>query len=52
MPLLLKQDYFHATINWTSYEDKPLLTYWFILAVNFIVRALGEWTLRAPSAVV
>ena len=49
--MFLKHDFFHPTINWEPYFDKPLLSYWLIALVSLITGALNEWSLRLPSAV-
>ncbi len=49
--MLLTGDFFHPTINGLPYFDKPLLTYWLIVAVYYVTGELNEWTIRIPSAV-
>ncbi|MGQ9813211.1 MAG: ArnT family glycosyltransferase, partial [Dissulfurimicrobium sp.] len=49
--MFIRHDFFHPTINWEPYFDKPLLTYWLIAAASFITGGLNEWALRLPSAV-
>ncbi len=49
--MMLKGDYFHPTINWTPYFDKPLLTYWVIVATSWITGSMNEFVVRFPGAV-
>ncbi len=46
----LTGNYFWPTINGRSYFDKPLGSYWLILAVSWITGAVSEAAARAPSA--
>src|SRR5579875_338141 len=46
----LTGNYFWPTINWRSYFDKPLGSYWLILGVGWIIGAVNETAARAPSA--
>lgn len=48
--MFIKHDFFHPTINWEPYFDKPLLSYWLIAIVSIITGKLNEWSLRLPSA--
>lgn len=43
-------NFFHPTLNDQLYFDKPLLTYWLVIAASFITHGLNEWSLRLPSA--
>lgn len=47
--MLLSGNYFKPTLNGELYFDKPLLSYWLIIAAQFFLGALNEWTLRLPS---
>lgn len=47
--MLLSGKYFHPTVNDTLYFDKPLFSYWLVVASSFIT-GLNEWALRLPSA--
>ena len=47
--MLLSGHYFHPTVNDTLYFDKPLFSYWLVVAGSFIT-GLNEWALRLPSA--
>jgi len=49
--MLLTGDYFHPTINGEPYFDKPLLSYWLIVATAKITGRMDEWTLRFPSVI-
>ena len=49
--MFVRHDFFHPTVNWEPYFDKPLLTYWLIALASFITGGLNEWALRLPSAV-
>jgi 4-amino-4-deoxy-L-arabinose transferase-like glycosyltransferase len=48
--MMLNNDYLHPAINGEVYFDKPLLTYWLIVAVTFITQSLDEFAIRLPSA--
>lgn len=48
--MLLTKDFFHPTIGGRAYFDKPLLTYWLIAGVSYIMGSLNEWVVRLPSA--
>lgn len=49
--MLSSGDFFHPTINGEPYFDKPLLTYWWILAASFLTGGgVREWAVRLPSA--
>ena len=49
--MVLRRDFFHPTINWAPYFDKPLFTYWAIVAVSWITGTINEFTARLPSAI-
>ena len=49
--MVLRRDFFHPTINWAPYFDKPLFTYWAIVAVSWITGTVNEFTARLPSAI-
>ncbi len=49
--MLLTRNYFHPQINGETYFDKPLLSYWAILAVSWVTGCLNEWVARVPSAI-
>jgi 4-amino-4-deoxy-L-arabinose transferase-like glycosyltransferase len=43
-------DYFHPRLFDADYFDKPLLSYWFMIAFGRLLGGLNEWTLRIPGA--
>lgn len=43
-------DYLHPYLFGEPYYDKPLLSYWLMIAASWIVRRLDETALRLPSA--
>ena len=51
--MLQTGDYWHATINFYPYPDKPLLTYWFItfLSSVFNHHNVTEFIGRLPSVI-
>jgi 4-amino-4-deoxy-L-arabinose transferase-like glycosyltransferase len=49
--MLQNRDFFHPTIGGEPYFDKPLLTYWLIVAVHAVTGSLSEWVIRLPSAI-
>ena len=49
--MFLTGDYFHPTIGFEPYFDKPLLTYWFIAAITAVTGLLNEWVVRLPNAI-
>jgi hypothetical protein len=48
--MFLTGDFFHPRIGGEPYFDKPLLTYWFIIAITAVTGILNEWVVRLPSA--
>ncbi|MBN1764137.1 MAG: glycosyltransferase family 39 protein [Sedimentisphaerales bacterium] len=48
--MMLTGDYFHPSMNGEPYFDKPLLSYWLIVAVAEITGRLDEAVVRIPSA--
>jgi 4-amino-4-deoxy-L-arabinose transferase-like glycosyltransferase len=44
-------DYFRPTINGRLYYDKPLGSYWLVLAAGWLTGTVDERTARLPSAV-
>jgi len=48
--MLATGDFFHPTINGEPYFDKPLLTYWWIVASSFLTGGVNEWAVRLPGA--
>lgn len=49
--MLLNSNYFWPTINGQLYYDKPLLSYWFIVAATHLTGGLNEAATRLPSAI-
>jgi 4-amino-4-deoxy-L-arabinose transferase-like glycosyltransferase len=47
--MILSGDYFQPRLNGQLYFDKPLLSYWLIVAVALVRGVLDEWALRLPS---
>jgi 4-amino-4-deoxy-L-arabinose transferase-like glycosyltransferase len=43
-------DYFHPYLFGDEYYDKPLLSYWIMIACAKLVGRLDEWSLRLPGA--
>jgi 4-amino-4-deoxy-L-arabinose transferase-like glycosyltransferase len=48
--MIISKDFFHPAINGKVYFDKPLLSYWFIVAVYYVWGTLNEFVIRVPSA--
>jgi 4-amino-4-deoxy-L-arabinose transferase-like glycosyltransferase len=48
--MILNKNYIHPAINGQVYFDKPLLSYWLIVAVSYIFGSLNEFVARMPSA--
>lgn len=49
--MLIKKDFFHPTLNWVPYFDKPLFSYWFIVFFYMVTVTLNEFVVRLPSAI-
>ncbi len=47
----LSHDYFWPTINGRTYYDKPLGSYWLVIAASRLTGSLDETAARLPSAV-
>lgn len=47
----LSGNYFWPTVNGEVYFDKPLLSYWFVVAASHFTGAMNETATRLPSAV-
>ena len=43
-------DYFHPTINGRVYYDKPVVSYWLIVAVSYLTGSVDETAARFPAA--
>ncbi len=48
--MALRHDYFWPTINGRSYYDKPLGSYWLVVAAKWLTGCLDETAVRLPSA--
>ncbi len=48
--MVVSGDYFWPTINGRVYYDKPLLSYWFVVAASGLNRRVDELATRLPSA--
>ena len=46
----LSGNYFWPTINGRAYYDKPLLSYWFVIAASRLTDGVNEAAARLPSA--
>jgi 4-amino-4-deoxy-L-arabinose transferase-like glycosyltransferase len=49
--MLLTHNYFWPTINGTVYYDKPLGSYWLVVAATHLTGAMNETAARIPCAV-
>jgi hypothetical protein len=49
--MVLSANYFWPTINGKLYYDKPLLSYWFIVAASHLTGGVNETATRLPSAI-
>jgi len=47
--ILKSGDWFHPAINGQIYFDKPLFSYWWVVASEWITGTLDEFTIRLPS---
>ncbi len=48
--MILRKDYLHPYLFGHAYYDKPLFSYWLVLAFAYVFGHLNEWALRLPSA--
>lgn len=48
--MFFRHDFLHPYLNDVDYYDKPLLSYWLIVAVRWLSGEFSAWTLRLPSA--
>ncbi len=48
--MMYHRDYLHPSLEGMEYYDKPLLSYWLIVALASVMGKLTVWTLRVPSA--
>lgn len=49
--MMLRHDYFHPFLANRDYYDKPLLSYWLMIAFSYVVGGLNVWAIRLPNAV-
>lgn len=49
--MLTRHDFFHPYLVNDNYYDKPLLSYWFIIGLSFLIGKLNLWAIRLPSAI-
>lgn len=48
--MLFSGDYLHPYLENMPYYDKPLLSYWLMIACSKLLGGLSEWALRLPPA--
>ena len=48
--MIYSGDYLHPYLAEHAYYDKPLLSYWLMIAVAKIIGSLSNWALRIPPA--
>jgi len=48
--MFYRQDFLHPYLGQNRYYDKPLLSYWLIVAASKLTGGLTTWALRLPSA--
>src|SRR5262245_43107845 len=48
--MIYSGDYLHPYLGTRAYCDKPLLSYWLMIAVSKISGGLSIWALRLPPA--
>lgn len=48
--MMLRGDYFHPYLGGTPYYDKPLLSYWLMIAFAHLLQGMSEWSMRLPAA--
>ncbi len=49
--MIIRHDFFHPYLAGTDYYDKPLLSYWFIIGVSYLIEHFNLWAVRLPSAI-
>lgn len=49
--MIVRQDFFHPYLAGKDYYDKPLLSYWFIIGVSYVIGHFNLWAVRIPSAI-
>jgi 4-amino-4-deoxy-L-arabinose transferase-like glycosyltransferase len=48
--MMFSGDYFHPYLAGAPYYDKPLLSYWVMIAFAHVLNGLSTWSLRLPAA--
>lgn len=48
--MLYSGDYFHPYLAGTPYYDKPILSYWVMIAFSHLMGGISTWSLRLPAA--
>jgi 4-amino-4-deoxy-L-arabinose transferase-like glycosyltransferase len=48
--MIFSGDYFHPYLAGAPYYDKPLLSYWVMIAFSHLMGGLSTWSLRLPAA--
>lgn len=48
--MFFRGDFLHPYLGEARYYDKPLLSYWLIVAATWLTNGLNTWALRIPSA--
>ncbi len=49
--MLVRHDFFHPYLAGTNYYDKPILSYWFIIGISYLIKSFNLWAIRLPSAI-
>lgn len=49
--MMFHHDYLHPSLDGNDYYDKPLLSYWMIVAFATLVGKLSVWVMRLPSVI-
>jgi len=47
--MMYRGDYLHPYLGDAPYYDKPLLSYWLMIAFSYLMGGLSEWSLRLPA---
>lgn len=47
--MFYRGDFLHPYLGENRYYDKPLLSYWLVVAFTYVIGQLNEWALRLPS---
>jgi len=48
--MFYRHDFLHPYLGESDYYDKPLLSYWMIAGVSYLMGQVSTWALRLPSA--